>query len=112
MKIIKKLNLALVIAVVVFITFASSLPNLKRDDYSREFKEGTSLTKRQDQCPAGYSLCKYGGCCYGTSVCYPSNVPGVKYVCDNNCGYNPVSCGDGTCCRNGERCTSDGYCEL
>ncbi|CAG8534105.1 5999_t:CDS:2 [Funneliformis caledonium] len=74
MKIIKKLNLFLVIAIVVFITFASSLPNRKRDDILKESKDKNqlSLIKRQNGCPAG-TYPRKNGCC-----------------CDNTCGPNPV----------------------
>ncbi|CAG8603100.1 10157_t:CDS:2 [Funneliformis mosseae] len=83
-----------VIAIVVFITFASSLPNRKRDDnlrVSRKRKQSL-LIKRQNNCPTGYSPCK-GGCC------------------DDICGPKPELCEDDTCCRAGEICTDDGGCE-
>ncbi|CAG8705397.1 4788_t:CDS:1, partial [Funneliformis mosseae] len=105
MKTIKKLNLVLVIAVVIFITFAStSSPNLKRRESINE--DQSSLVKRQYKCKAGYYPCRYGGCCYGTSFCYAYN---KQYYCGlpPRC---PVDCGDGTCCLSGFYCSSDGYC--
>ncbi|CAG8512178.1 5697_t:CDS:2 [Funneliformis mosseae] len=76
MYIIKKLNLFLFIAIVAFITFASSY------DYLRESKgkKQSSLIKRQTGCPYGTYLSR-NGCC-----------------CDNTCGPYPVLCGDGIIC--------------